>query len=294
MTELLTLSAGRLEVHLSPAIGGCIKRFDFWHGDRIIPILRGADGPTDNVLDAASFPLVPFVNRIRDGRFAFSGRTVILEANMAGDPSPLHGQGWLNPWTIRTTTATEATLEYRHAPGEWPWAYEARQHFELEDDALTIKLTCRNMSADPMPCGLGQHPYYHCGPETRLETKVGHVWTIDEHVLPVERVAATGRFDLSGTAVCGMGLDHGFDEWSGSATVTDPNWPFRVAMSSPDASFFQLYSPSGGGIFVIEPVTHANAALNEPEDRWSDLGIRVLQPGEDMTLATRFDVLVEG
>ena len=49
----------------------------------------------------ASFPLVPFVNRIRGGRFTFRGREVRLAPNMAGDPSPLHGQGWLNPWTGR-------------------------------------------------------------------------------------------------------------------------------------------------------------------------------------------------
>jgi aldose 1-epimerase len=30
-------------------------------------------------------------------------------------------------------------------------------------------------------------------------------------------------------------------------------------MSSPDADFFQLYSPPSGELFVIEPVTHANA-----------------------------------
>ena len=52
------------------------------------------------MLDAASFPLVPYVNRIRDGRFTFRGREVRLAPNMAGDPSPLHGQGWLSPWTV--------------------------------------------------------------------------------------------------------------------------------------------------------------------------------------------------
>ena len=43
-----------------------------------------------------------------------------------------------------------------------------------------------------MPCGLGQHPYFPCGPETRIDTQVADVWTIDEHVLPVEKVPADG------------------------------------------------------------------------------------------------------
>jgi aldose 1-epimerase len=62
-------------------------------------------------------------------------------------------------------------------------------------------------------------------------------------------------------------------------------------LSSPDALFFQLYSPPTGGIFVAEPVTHANAALNAPEEDWAELGMRVLEPGEQMKLDMRIEVL---
>ena len=131
-----------------------------------------------------------------------------------------------------------------------------------------------------MPCGLGQHPYFPCTPATRLDTGVESVWTIDEQVLPVAQVPAVGRYDLRDRLVCGQDLDHGFGGWSGRAVITDPALPFRIEMSSPDARFFQLYSPAAGGLFVAEPVTHANAALNAPEEQWAELGLRVLEPGE--------------
>ena len=158
-------------------------------------------------------------------------------------------------------------LSFRHEAGEWPWDYEARQEFTLDERGLSIRLTCRNASGEPMPCGLGQHPYFPCGPETRIDTEVTHVWTIDEHVLPVERVPADGRFDLRDRPVCGQDLDHGFGGWSGEARMSDPSWPYEIRLSSPEARFFQLYSPAAGGIFVAEPVTHANAALNAPGGR---------------------------
>ena len=290
MSGLVRLSAGPLELVLSPEVGGSIARFDYRQGNSFIPILRGCEGAPGNVLAAASFPLVPYVNRIRNGLFNFRGRTVRLEPNMAGDPSPLHGQGWLNPWRIVRASADEAILEFEHRAGEWPWSYVARQHFKLAAAGLEIVLSCRNQSTEPMPCGLGQHPYFHCSEATRLRTEVDHVWTIDDQVLPVERVPAVGRYDLSNRAVCGLGLDHGFGGWGGSATVADPGWPFELAMSSPNARFFQLYSPAGGGIFVIEPVTHANAALNAPEDEWADLGLRILEPDEETALMMRFDL----
>ena len=61
-------------------------------------------------------------------------------------------------------------------------------------------------------------------------------------------------------------------------------------MCSPEAHFFQLYSPSDGHLFVAEPVTHANAALNAPEEEWPELGMRVLQPREEMSLTMRIDI----
>ena len=288
--ELITLSAGPLELVLCPEIGGSIARFGFAVGGRNMSILRGCPSVPTHVLETASFPLVPYVNRIRGGQFVFRGQTVRLAPNMTGDPSPLHGDGWLNPWRVIAASQCEATLEYEHAAGEWPWSYLAQQRFTLDESSLEIVLSCRNLSAEPMPCGLGQHPYFLCSAKTLIRTHVDHVWTIDEQVLPVDRIAAKGRYDLADRAVCGLGLDHGFGGWSGSATISDPDWRLEIKMSSPDAAFFQLYSPESGGLFVAEPVTHANAALNAPEDQWADLGMRILLPDEEMVLSMRLDV----
>jgi aldose 1-epimerase len=273
--DRLTLSCGRLRLTLSPSIGGSISAFEWDHGDKARPILRKCNSSSENVLEAGCFPLVPFVNRIRGGRFTFRGREVRIAPNMPGDPSPLHGQGWLS---------------FHHPADEWPWEYDAQQEFALDETGLSLGLICRNRSPEPMPCGLGQHPYFPCGPDTQLDTRVTHAWTIDEHVLPVDKVVADGRYDLRERRVCGQDLDHGFGGWNGDARLTDPGWPYAVTMSSLEARFFQLYSPVDGGIFVAEPVTHANAALNAPEEQWPELGMRVLEPGEAMRLDMRLEL----
>ena len=283
---LVILAAGPLVLTLSPRIGGSIARFEY-DGS---PILRGCEGASDDVLAMGSFPLVPYVNRIRDGEFRFRDRVVRIAPNMPGDPSPLHGQGWLGPWSVVEASEDTALFRFEHEPGEWPWGYVAEQRFRLRDDGLDLSLSCTNRSMEPMPCGLGQHPYFHCGSGTRIETEVSHVWLIDERVLPTEKVMADARFDLSDTRVCGMGLDHGFGGWGGTARLTDPEWPFEIVVSSPDGSFFQLYSPASGGIFVAEPVTHANAALNAPESEWPELGMKILEPGEAMSLTMHLGV----
>ena len=291
---ILKLTAGRLLLELSPSIGGAISAFEWDDKGPSQPILRKCHSPLEKVLDAGCFPLVPYVNRIRGGRFDFRGREVRLAPNMPGDPSPLHGQGWLSSWVVEQGDASSALLSYRHDPGEWPWAYEARQEFSLDGSGLSVTLACRNVSGEPMPCGLGFHPYFPCGPETRLDTQVTHAWTIDDKVLPIEKVPAEGRYDLKDRLVCGQELDNGFGGWGGKARMSDPGWPYELLMSSAEARYFQLYSPPTGEIFVAEPVTHANAALNEPEERWPELGMRVLEDGEEMSLTMRLAVVAKG
>jgi aldose 1-epimerase len=289
--DRIILRSGNLELAISPSVGGSIASFE-WLGDggQREPLMRGCHSGSINVLEAASFPMVPFVNRIRGSRFTFRGREVALAPNMAGDPSVLHGQGWLSPWRAISATAREAELLFKHPAGGWPWSYAARQHFHLDEKGLTIGLSCLNTSAEPMPCGLGQHPYFRCGQATILDTAVTHAWEIDEQVLPTARVPAEGPFELRQRKVCGQGLDHGFGGWGGTARISDPGWPVELQLSSPEAGFFQLYSPAEGGLFVAEPVSHANAALNAPEEEWAELGLRVLEPGAEMALTMRLAV----
>lgn len=288
MTALM-LAAGLLELRLRPDLGGAVSRFDRIEGGEIFPIMRGSDAPA-TVLDCANFPLVPYSNRIRGGRFTFRGRTVGQRPNMPPDPSPLHGQGWLAPWRVVEASRRGAELVYDHPGGEWPWTYQARQIFELDAHGLDHRLTCRNTSAEPMPCGLGLHPYFPCADATRLDTQVTGAWTVDEQVLPVDLVPAAGRYDLADRAICGQDLDNGFEGWGGDARIFNPDAPTLVIRSS-DAKRFQVYSPRSGGLFVAEPVQAANAALNAPEVDWVGLGLQILEPGDTASLHARFELL---
>ncbi len=295
MTDRIRLENKAFELELDPATGGAVTAFRRKRGGaRAEPIFRHAPNPLTDVGDASSFPLVPFCNRIRDGRFSFRGREVRLTPNMKGDASPLHGQGWRAPWQAADAERDCAELRYSHSPGEWPWAYQAHQRFRLDGGGLDYTLTVRNVSGDPMPAGLGFHPYFPSDAQTVLSTRVDSVWLVDAKVLPIGREAPTGRYDLRDRRIDGAGLDNGYGGWSGTAEMSWPDRDLQVRMSSPGARFFQLYAPQTGGLFVAEPVTHANAALNQPEAEWRELGLRVLAPDEEMRLAVRFDVTTTG
>jgi len=286
------LRSGALEVQLLPSVGGSIARFDRLAGGRRQPLLRGTDSDKSDPLTMACFPLVPFCNRIRGGEFRCGGETVRLAPNLPSDPSPLHGQGWLLPWELEQVGEGEAEMRFTHPAGEWPWDYEAAQRVMLDPAGLTVELSCRNRSARPMPCGLGLHPYYPCDANTTLDTQVESVWTVDAQILPLARQPAEGAYDLRARRICGQSLDNGFSGWSGSATIDWPGEGAGLRLSSPDCRYFQVYSPGSGGLFVVEPVQHANAALNAPQEDWAQLGIALLQPGEARRMSARFEPLI--
>ena len=291
MERRITLRSAALEVQLLPAIGGSIVRFDRYAGGRRQPLLRGADAEITDVLQAGCFPLVPFVNRIRGGTFTCDGHVITLSCNSPGDPSPMHGQGWRARWHVEEEARDHAKLSFHHPAGEWPWDYEATMAFTLDADGLSLELTCRNLSAERMPCGLGFHPYYPCTNTTVLDTVVASAWTIDALVLPVANVPAEGRYDLRARGICGQSLDNGFDGWNGTAAITWPGEPASLRLSSPDAGRFQVYSPPQGGLFVAEPVQQANAALNAPQEEWAALGLTLLEQGQSRALHARFEII---
>jgi aldose 1-epimerase len=284
------LRADGLEAGLRPQVGGSFTHFvDLDAGQPIDLLHRSKPGYTD-VLDSSGFPLVPFCNRVRDGRFSFRGRQVQLPPNLPPQKHPLHGQGWRNPWTVARAQETSAELVYRHEPGDWPWAYEARLTVALEGRGLSVALACRNLADETMPCGLGLHPYYPCDGQTVLDTAATDVWTVDDEVMPVQAVPAVGRYALSDRLVCGQGLDNGYDGWSGDATIRWPDKGRALRLTS-EAPRFQLFSPPEGGMIAAEPVTNANAALNRPEAEWPGLGLWLLEPGEEARLTARLQVL---
>jgi aldose 1-epimerase len=284
MMNWLTLTAGDLTLDLAPEIGGSIARFR--KGER--ELMRPAPPGARDAGDMACFPLVPFSNRVRGGQFECDGRVVTLSPNLPGDKSPLHGQGWRNAWEVEKSDSSGATLSFLHESGEWPWRYEAWQEFALDEARLTVTLSCRNLSPQRMPCGLAMHPYFTCDGQTRIETGVTDVWLIDQDVLPTELVPASGKFLPSNGPVCGRGLDHGYEGWSGEALI-DWGHGAKLRMTA-EAPRFQLYAPVSGGLFVAEPVENANAALNLPQEEWQAAGLALLAQGEERSLTVRFSV----
>lgn len=287
----VVLQSDRFRLVVDPEHGGIVRRWDRLNGGRTLPLFRPMAADATGPLDAACFPLVPWCNRIGDAAFEFEGKTYSLRRNFPPEAHAIHGEGWLNPWTVRERTDADAILVYAHtdtsaARGGWPWPYQAIQSLALEDTGLTIRLSVRNQGTTPMPAGLGLHPYFPKLPSARLTAALRRMWRNGPDMLPVDAMPAD---PASGLDLHERALDNCFDGWDGRAVLELHNGKATVTIDADEVfGHLVVFVPPGEDYFCVEPVSQANNALNLARTGTDCTGLRVLQPGETLHGTVRF------
>ncbi len=282
--ESLSLADGELTLELLPGLGAAVATLRYQGRDVLRPTPPGATDP----FDTAAFALVPFANRIADGRFRVGGREVTIPRNAPGQAHPLHGHGWRRPWRVDEAARDRAALSYEHSPDDWPWAYAATQTLSLRGDSLEVALSVENRDSTPMPAGLGWHPYFHKGRGATLRAHLEGVWLTDEESLPVRlahgtRFAQWGRGDELARPEL---IDHCHTGWPGVAEILLPEERLRLALTASRAlRWLHIYSPPALDFFCVEPVSQMPNAVNRSAPP-AITGQRLLAPGE------RFDARV--
>jgi aldose 1-epimerase len=283
--DLITLRADAAGLTLAPAAGGSVARYWIDRGRASWELLRRWTTPQPgDPFESAAFALAPYSNRIRAGRFSFQGRDVRLPLNRPPERHSIHGLGWQTAWRPLHVREQEATLQFRHDAGAWPWAFSATQHFGLEPSRLTVALALTNESDSAMPAGLGWHPYFPRTPRTQLTADVQAMWLTDDEVMPTTLAAPPPEADLSrGVLVDAVALDNCFVGWRRRAVIEWPEADTRVVMTSEaPLDVLVAYTPRGRPFFCAEPVSHVTDAFNLAAEGRPDAGARTLEPGETL------------
>lgn len=208
-------------------------------------------------LGMASFPLVPYSNRIADARFDWAGTRHTITPNFAPEPHAIHGIGWTSNWAVREASDDRIVLTLDH-PGDagWPFAFAVEQIVELAPDTLTVILTARNLEPFDAPLACGHHPYFPAA-RARLRFAAERRWPPDARMLPGEPVEIADRqVDF---AVAERTLDCAFSGWDGVAAIDWPDGSLRIESEVDHAV---VYTPSGAPHFCFEPVAHLPDALS--------------------------------
>jgi aldose 1-epimerase len=225
--------------------------------------------------------LLPWSNRIADGRYRFGGRDLQLPITEVARGHASHGLVRWAAWEVRTHTHDSVELDHRlmAQPG-YPWTLDLSVHYELSDGGLTTTVTAANLAAEPAPFAAGAHPYLRVGPgpvdSWELEVPADTALRVDERKIPVARAAVDGDLDFRTARPLGeTQLDTPYTDLtrdgSGHATIT-VRGPEGAVQLWLDAAhhWAQVYTadelPDSRSALAVEPMTAPPDAFNSGDD----------------------------
>ncbi|WP_205570582.1 MULTISPECIES: aldose 1-epimerase [Ralstonia solanacearum species complex] len=289
-----TLHAGTLAMDIAPAAGGRIaalasvdaagRRMD-WLAPMPASCLRdGFDGLAWP--KAGCYPLLPFSNRIRDGRFHWAGREIRL-APHPGQDHAMHGVAHARAWQVDALTAASAELSLHYVPvaGDWPWPFVATQRLVLTPDGLHAEMVLRNAGDSAMPAGGGFHPYFARTPGMRVQFEADTVWPVDAGEVATGRQPISRREDFrEARPLPAESFSVYYSGWRQLADVRHASGAVLTLRADDPLDHFILHAPGGADYFCLEPVSHVSDAINLAAQGWDGTGLRVLAPGAELRL----------
>jgi aldose 1-epimerase len=292
----ITLDNGALRLVVNPAIGGAVVRFDALTNNGPVALMRpGADDEHDpNRL--AMYPLVPWSNRISEGGFSWRGQHYRLVPNLTGEPCPIHGDGWQQPWRVESRGEHTLRLSLRSS-NQAPFDYRAELTYSLEGDRLDVVLAVTHLGEHPAPYGLGLHPWFPRTADVRLEAAAEGVWDVDARQLPTEwrRLGPEDPWSFSRSSALPSGkIDNLFTGWNGRALLS---WPERglaleVSVDSGGSRYLVFSPDEHADFFCFEPISH-DVDAHHFDDPLAH-GLVELRRGESLEYSSRFRLLSSG
>jgi aldose 1-epimerase len=231
--------------------------------------------------------LVPWPNRVRDGRYRFDGVEHRLEISEPERASALHGLALWSRWRGVRSSSRRATFAYELRPQTgYPFSLRLAVDYELEPEGVAVTLRATNVGEQRAPFGAGLHPYLTTADgEVALEVPARTRLPVDDRLLPAGPPAPVEGTDDDFRRARPLGsasLDACFGDLH-----RDPAGEANVRLVTRGATrelavwmdetfrFVQVYTAPGA--IAIEPMTCAPDALNSGD------GLLVLEPGASFT-----------
>jgi aldose 1-epimerase len=180
-------------------VGGGLREYTL--GDQ--PILDGY--PEDQMCASGrGQALIPWPNRVRDGRYSWAGRDLQLPLTEVDRHNASHGLVRWASWSAIESATNRVVMAHRLLPQPgWSWPLDLTLGYELTPAGLEVTVRARNLGGEACPWGAGFHPYLAAFGGTvddlELRSPAATSYLSDERGLPTgEQAVDGGALDFRG------------------------------------------------------------------------------------------------
>jgi galactose mutarotase-like enzyme len=216
--------------------------------------------------------LFPIVGQLVNGEYEWQGRSYAMKN---------HGVARTSVWEVLATGAEDSvfiTLSLRsneETLAEYPFEFELRFTYRLQDGALTIEQQYLNLSGQEMPMVAGFHPYFATESKNlSYDTDATRILDYNDNT----EKAFDGYLQLESMVESAALLDAGKRE---IAFPLAQGRSVRLAYSE-QFRYVVLWSVAGKSFVCVEPWTALNEALNDRK------GLLMIAPEETLNLTLSF------
>ena len=163
--------------------------------------------------------LIPWPNRIQDGRYSFDGQDHQLPLDDVEEQDAIHGLVRWGSWIAGDRAENRVVMEHAlHPQPGYPFSLALSVEYLLSDDGLLVRTTATNRGPRPCPYGSGNHPYLMLGQHSvdplTLRVPGAKVLVSDERGIPVGSTPVKGTdYDFREPRTIGATvLDHAFTD----------------------------------------------------------------------------------
>ena len=153
-----------LQAEVVPNHGGMIAQLRL-RGREILHVNRGTLETAP--MAAGGMPLLfPFPSKTREDRYCLNGRDYYM---------PMHGLLKNAPFAVKRVAQNEVTLWTCGNPvwmeANYPFDFRLELTYRLESNSVFLIVEIENCSAEPMPHGLGWHPFFKASDKRQIRLK---------------------------------------------------------------------------------------------------------------------------
>lgn len=298
---MIRLKTNKSQVQIFPSLGAVLGDLQLFNGNNSISILDSYESVNDTNAKAGykSHFLLPFPNRMKDGKYTFDGKDYQFPVNDTTTNNNLHGFLETIPMEIIHEEATDnhafVELKGRFEGLEYyPFPFDFYVKYTLTNSELIIQTKIKNTGKTAMPIGFGWHPYFRLDTKKVDDLKMQfpdcQIIESDNRMMPTGRTNEYPNF-VTLTKIGNTSLDNCFilnnsDKEKATITLKSESTTLKIWQQTNTFPYFQVYTPEHRQSIAIEPMTCNVDAFNNKNGLW------ILENGEERQMEFGVEMLI--